>query len=63
MGYRVLNISQEFRDSYGPRAGLEGPFFYGPLRVLYYDTKEGKYINPTTDAYLSYDEYQEFVSR
>lgn len=62
MGYRVLNISQEFRDSYQPRQGLEGPFFYDGNRVLYYDTREGKYLNPNTDIYLSHDEYEYFTS-
>jgi hypothetical protein len=58
MGYKVLNISPEFRASYGERRGLEGPFFYGPEAVLYYDPKEGKYLNPRSDLYLTFDEYQ-----
>ena len=61
MAYKILNISTEFRDSYGPRDGLEGPFFYDGNRVLYYDTREGKYLNPQTDMYLTYDEYQVFA--
>lgn len=61
MAYKILNISPEFRASYGERDGLEGPFFYEGNMVLYYDPKEGKYINPNTDHYLSYDEYQELV--
>jgi hypothetical protein len=60
MGYRILNITQEFRDSYTPRDGLEGPFFYDGGSVLYYDPREGKYLNPKTDMYLTYDEYQNF---
>lgn len=59
MGYRVLNITPEFRAQYVQRDGLEGPFFYDGHRVLYYDVREGAYLNPTTDMYLTYDEYQE----
>ncbi len=58
MSYRVLNISPEFRESYTERDGLEGPFFYDGNRVLYYDVSEGKYLNPNTDHYLTYDEYE-----
>lgn len=42
--------------SYGPRKGLEGPFMYPNGRVIYYDPKEGKYWNPSTDFYLSHEE-------
>lgn len=59
MGYRVLNITPEFREQHQERVGLEGPFFYDGQRVLYYDVREGAYLNPTTDIYLTYDEYQE----
>ena len=59
MGYRILNITPEFREQYQERVGLEGPFFYEGQRVLYYDVREGLYLNPTTDMYLTYDEYQE----
>ena len=61
MAYKILNISPEFRASYDERDGLEGPFFYEGNRVLYYDTKAGQYLNPQTDHYLTYDEYQEIV--
>jgi hypothetical protein len=60
MGYRILNIDPEFRSQFEPRVGLDGPFFYDGNRVLYYDTAEGKYLNPQTDQYLTYDEYVEF---
>lgn len=60
MGYRILNISPEFRSNYEPRPALEGPFFYDGNRVLYYDAREGKYLNPKTDMYLTYDEYEEY---
>ena len=61
MGYRVINVSQEFRAQYEPRESLEGPFFYDGNRVLYYCTQEGKYLNPMTDMFLSFDEYMEFA--
>ena len=59
MGYRILNIDPEFRAKYTERKGLEGPFFYDGNRVLYYDPKQGQYLNPNTDTYLTYDEYVE----
>ena len=52
MGYKVINIP----DYYRPRRGLEGPFVMGNGRVYYYDPKEGKYWDPTTDYYVSPDE-------
>ena len=61
MGYRVINVTPEFRAQYGERAGLEGPFFYDGNRVLYYCNKAGQYLNPQTDHYLTYDEYNDFV--
>ena len=62
MGYRVLNIDPEFRSSYEPRVGLEGPFFYDRNRVLYYDARVGQYLDPRTDMYLSFDEYHSVYS-
>jgi hypothetical protein len=61
MGYRVINVSQEFRAKFEARDGLEGPFFYDGNQVLYYDSKEGKYLNPQTDMYLTYDDYMTFT--
>jgi len=61
MGYRVINVDQEFRAKFEARDNLEGPFFYDGNRVLYYSNKEGKYINPQTDMFLTYDEYVEFT--
>ena len=63
MGYRILNISKEFRELWEPRKNLEGPFFYDGNIVLYYDAVEGKYLNPQTDMYLSYEEYEEIAKR
>ena len=38
MGYKILNISEEFRSKFKERAGLEGPFFYDGNVVLYLPT-------------------------
>jgi hypothetical protein len=51
-----LLISTQVYENYGPRKGLEGPFNFNG-RVLYYDPTEGKYYDPKTDFYVSYDEY------
>ena len=56
MGYKILRD----RDAkYQPRKGLEGPFFYPNGQVLYYDPKEGKYYDPTTDFYVGYEDVEE----
>lgn len=49
------------RERYGDREyeGLEGPFMLRSGKVVYYDTKEGKYYDPDSDMYLTYDEYEE----
>lgn len=52
MSYRVINKN----DKYGPRKGLEGPFHYPNGQVAYYDPKEGKYYDPTTDFYIEYED-------
>ena len=39
MGYRILNITPEFRAQFEEREGLEGPFFYDGNQVLYYCPK------------------------
>lgn len=53
MGYTIL---RERDTRFQPRKGLEGPFYYPNGRVTYYDPREGKYYDPTTDFYLSDDE-------
>jgi hypothetical protein len=63
MGYRIINVTPEFRAQWEPRVGLEGPFFYEGNRVLYYDAREGKYLNPQTDMYLTYEEYDEIAKQ
>lgn len=53
MGYRVLRD----RDAkYQPR---KGPFFYPNGQVLYYDPREGKYWDPTTDFFVEYEDVEE----
>lgn len=52
MGYTVVRTQEGF----GPRRGLEGPFFYENGMVLYYDPREGKYWDPRTDWYLENSE-------
>ena len=59
MGYRILNITEEFRSKYSERDGLEGPFFYDGNDVLYYDQQAGAYYDPRTDLHLTYNEYVE----
>jgi hypothetical protein len=61
MGYRVINVTPEFREQFEPREALEGPFFYDGNRVLYYCNRAGQYLNPQTDMFLSYDEYRAFT--
>lgn len=57
MGYRILNVSEDFRSMYSERDGLEGPFFYDGNDVLYYDPQQGAYLCPRTDMYLTLSEY------
>ena len=51
MGYKVVDTTDQMRQKYGPRKGLEGPFNFSG-QVLYYDNKEGAYYDPTTDFYV-----------
>lgn len=44
------------QQTYQARKGLEGPFRYANGRVLYYDPKEGKYWDPTTDFFVEHGE-------
>jgi hypothetical protein len=56
MGYKVLGRSEDLLQGYEARKGLEGPFVFPNLRVVYYDPREGAYWDPRTDFYLSHDE-------
>jgi len=53
MAHRVLGQRD---DRYGPRKGLEGPFWYPNGRTLYYDPRAGQYWDPNTDFYVPNDE-------
>lgn len=55
-GYKVLPPMD--KEKYQARSGLEGPFSTLSGKVVYYDPKEGKYYDPDTDMYMSYDEFQ-----
>ena len=55
-GYKILDPID--REKYQQRDGLEGPFQTVVGKVVYYDPKEGKYYDPDTDMYLSYDEWK-----
>jgi hypothetical protein len=56
-GYKIL---PPISDKYQSRSGLEGPFSTLSGKVVYYDPKEGKYYDPDTDTYMSYDEFQNY---
>lgn len=45
-------------DKYPPRRGLEGPFRFASGKVLYYDAREGKYYDSTTDMYVSNEDME-----
>jgi hypothetical protein len=54
MSYKIIpSIDLE---KYQQRDGLEGPFNFNG-QCLYYDPKEGRYLNPCTDFYLTHDEF------
>ena len=55
-GYKIM---PPMDPKYVERDGLEGPFTALSGKVVYYDPKEGKYYDPDTDIYMSYDEWQE----
>ena len=57
-GYKVLPKID--KEKYQSRDGLEGPFSTLSGKVVYYDPKEGKYYDPDTDMYMSYEEFQSY---
>jgi hypothetical protein len=57
-GYKVLPPMD--KEKYQPRNGLEGPFSTLSGKVVYYDPKAGKYYDPDTDMYMSYDEFRRY---
>ena len=56
-GYKIM---PPMDPKYTERSGLEGPFTTLSGKVVYYDPKEGKYYDPDTDMYMSYDEFQNY---
>lgn len=54
-GYKMLPPVD--KERYGKRPGLDGPLRARNGKVLYYDPQEGKYYDPETDFYLTYDEF------
>ena len=56
-GYKVM---PPMDPKYVARKGLEGPFSTLSGKVVYYDPKAGKYYDPDTDMYMSYDEFQNY---
>lgn len=60
MGYKIL---RDRNAKYTERPGLEGPFFYPNGQVLYYDPKEGKYYDPTTDFYVEHEDVLELQNQ
>ena len=57
-GYKILPPMD--KEKYQPRNGLEGPFSTLSGKVVYYDPKAGKYYDPDTDMYMSYDEFRRY---
>ena len=47
-------------EKYVARDGLEGPIMTRSGKVVYYDNVEGKYYDPDTDMYLTYDEWKAY---
>lgn len=54
-GYQVLPPLDT--EQYPQRPGLEGPFRLKSGKVVYYDSREGKYYDAGADMYLSDEEY------
>jgi hypothetical protein len=52
MAYKVMPA----QEKYLPRKGLDGPFRYANGRTLYYDSREGKYWDPSSDFYVEHSE-------
>jgi len=57
-GYSILPSID--RNKYQERDGLEGPIMTRSGKVVYYDPEEGKYYDPDTDMYMTYDEWKAY---
>lgn len=51
------------REKYQERDGLEGPIQTKIGKTLYYDPKEGKYLDPDSDIYIDYDTFKMYDSK
>lgn len=56
-GYKILPPID--KERYQEREGLEGPFRARNGKVVYYDPVEGKYYDPDSDFYISFEEWEE----
>mgnify|MGYP000262090078 CR=1 FL=1 len=56
MGYAILPAIN--REKYQPRAGLEGPIMTRSGKVVYEDVRAGRFIDPDSDMYLTYEEWK-----
>jgi Gene product 88 len=59
-GYSVVPSID--RERYTERPGLEGPFHAKNGKVVYYDKKEGKYYDPSSDFYISHSDWEDMNS-
>jgi hypothetical protein len=57
-GYKILPDIDRERYRNREDEGLEGPYRANNGKVVYYDTKEGKYYDPDSDFYISFDEWE-----
>jgi len=57
-GHRTLDMIDKEKYPNRENQGLEGPFRQQSGHVLYYDTKQGKYYDPSRDMYVEDDELQ-----
>ena len=59
-GYKVLGKDLIDPKEYPPIRGMEGPYYFPKSgRILYYDTREGRYYDRKTDIYLDRDDIPE----
>lgn len=58
MGYAILPTID--REKYQPRVGLEGPIMTRSGKVVYEDVKAGRFIDPDSDMYLTYEEWKAY---
>ena len=57
-GYYTMPAIDRERYTNREHEGLEGPYQTDTGKVYYYDKKEGKYYDPDTDMFLSYEDVE-----